>query len=461
MQIKIDNTAQGKFGIFSFFTGAGFLDLGFEKAGFKSYFASEIDGNFAAVYRYSRKRMRIAEPVFGLKECDVCEYHENAKGKSELSRMMKLAKEDVSLVGFIGGPPCPDFSVANANAQGEDGKRGQLTRVYVDIICEQKPDFFVLENVKGLISTAKHREFFRRMIVQLQNAGYATSHRLINALEYGAAQDRQRVILMGVKRTLCKGHFNRGTNELRDFPWQEFIRFPMDSVAKVKWPGVDGFIEEGKREMPKGVIKELTVQHWFEKNDVENHPNARDFFVPRAGLVKMRLYSEIQVALYEIAKSLDMRTWLAVEDHGIKYNGTPILQHQNIVTDLRDENTIRSFPDAIDVAKHIDCMYFNGGLPFAFEVEHTTGVTSGLTRMLNFRNKAEHLNAHYVIVAPDEDRTLVMQKSQPSQFDDIEPLYFPYSHVEDLYSFISRHGGKMNGVKKDFLLNFMEPCRAA
>ena len=292
MQIKIDNTAQGKFGIFSFFTGAGFLDLGFEKAGFKSYFASEIDGNFAAVYRYSRKRMRIAEPVFGLKECDVCEYHENAKGKSELSRMMKLAKEDVSLVGFIGGPPCPDFSVANANAQGEDGKRGQLTRVYVDIICEQKPDFFVLENVKGLISTAKHREFFRRMIVQLQNAGYATSHRLINALEYGAAQDRQRVILMGVKRTLCKGHFNRGTNELRDFPWQEFIRFPMDSVAKVKWPGVDGFIEEGKREMPKGVIKELTVQHWFEKNDVENHPNARDFFVPRAGLVKMRLYSE-------------------------------------------------------------------------------------------------------------------------------------------------------------------------
>ena len=292
MQIKIDNTAQGKFGIFSFFTGAGFLDLGFEKAGFKSYFASEIDGNFAAVYRYSRKRMRIAEPVFGLKECDVCEYHENAKGKSELSRMMKLAKEDVSLVGFIGGPPCPDFSVANANAQGEDGKRGQLTRVYVDIICEQKPDFFVLENVKGLISTAKHREFFRRMIVQLQNAGYATSHRLINALEYGAAQDRQRVILVGVKRTLCKGHFNRGTNELRDFPWQEFIRFPMDSVAKVKWPGVDGFIEEGKREMPKGVIKELTVQHWFEKNDVENHPNARDFFVPRAGLVKMRLYSE-------------------------------------------------------------------------------------------------------------------------------------------------------------------------
>ena len=174
-----------------------------------------------------------------------------------------------------------------------------------------------------------------------------------------------------------------------------------------------------------------------------------------------RRHSQIQIALYEIAKSLDMRTWLAVEDHGIKYNGTPILQHKNIVTDLHAGNTICSFPDAIDVAKHIDCMYFNGGLPFAFEVEHTTGVTSGLTRMLNFRNKAEHLNTHYVVVAPDEDRNLVMQKSQPSQFDDIEPLFFPYSQVEDLYSFIARHDGKMRGVKKDFLLNFMEKCKAA
>ena len=128
--------------------------------------------------------------------------------------------------------------------------------------------------------------------VQLQNAGYATSHRLINALEYGAAQDRQRVILVGVKRALCNGRFDRCTNELQEFPWQDFVRFPMDMVAKAKWPGTDEFNEEGGRDMPRGVIKELTVQHWFEKNDVENHPNAHDFFVPRAGLAKMRLYAE-------------------------------------------------------------------------------------------------------------------------------------------------------------------------
>ena len=55
-------------GIFSFFTGAGFLDLGFEDAGFKSFLANEIDHSFARVYTYSRQCMGKDMPVFGLKE---------------------------------------------------------------------------------------------------------------------------------------------------------------------------------------------------------------------------------------------------------------------------------------------------------------------------------------------------------------------------------------------------------
>lgn len=283
---------QPKVGIFSFFTGAGFLDLGFENAGFKPYLANEIDPHFASVYRYSREQMKLPLPTYGLQEGDVCSYLDDEAKAKDLKSKVGEAKKEMAFVGFVGGPPCPDFSVANANAKGEDGKRGQLTRVYVDIICEQKPDFFVLENVKGLISTAKHREFFQRMIAQLQSNGYATTYRLINALEYGAAQDRQRIILMGVKRTLCKGRFDKKTNELQDFPWDEFIKYPMDMVSKSPWPRTDAFVEDGNREMPPGVIEELTVQHWFKKNDVEHHPNGMDFFVPRAGLAKMKIYDE-------------------------------------------------------------------------------------------------------------------------------------------------------------------------
>ena len=63
-----------KLGLFSFFTGAGFLDLGFESEGFQTYMANELDRNFSVVYRYSRKRMRKRLPVFGLYEGDVCMY---------------------------------------------------------------------------------------------------------------------------------------------------------------------------------------------------------------------------------------------------------------------------------------------------------------------------------------------------------------------------------------------------
>lgn len=175
-----------------------------------------------------------------------------------------------------------------------------------------------------------------------------------------------------------------------------------------------------------------------------------------------RRHSQIQVAIAEIGKSLSMRTWISVEDRGIRYNGKVIIEYPYIVRDLRDERSINNYPEAMSFAKDIDCMYFNGGLPFAFEVEHTTGVTPGLNRMLSFMKNGPNLATRYVIVAPDEDRNLVMRKSQPDQFEDLHPLYFPYSQVEDLYSFIKRHGGQLKGVKKeDFMLNFMEECRAA
>ncbi len=169
-----------------------------------------------------------------------------------------------------------------------------------------------------------------------------------------------------------------------------------------------------------------------------------------------RRHSQIQVALAEIARSLDMRTWLAVEDHGIIYNGRKITEYPFIVKDLSHEPVISSFANAVHVAKHIDCIYFNGGLPFAFEVEHTTGVTSGLNRMLQFKNAANYLNTRFVIVAPDNDREDVLTKASKEQFEDLKTLFFPYSQVEELYAFVSHHTGKIRGVKKDFLLTFME-----
>ena len=143
---------------------------------------------------------------------------------------------------------------------------------------------------------------------------------------------------------------------------------------------------------------------------------------------------------------------------GIVHDGRNILQYPFIVKRLETERTLSAFPEAVDVAKHIDCIQFNGGLPFVFEVEQTTGVTSGLTRMLHFHEEAPHIATSFVVVAPDEDRSLVMERSHHGQFRELNPLYFPYSNVEELYSFARKRNGCIRGADKKFLFNFMEPC---
>ena len=282
---------QKQLAVFSFFTGAGFLDLGFEDAGFKTMMANEIDPDFSRVYLYSRKVMRKALPKLGLQTGDVCCYLEDDVKRKELVKRVREAKKENALVGFIGGPPCPDFSIAGKQA-GSTGKNGRLSQVYVDLICANNPDFFVFENVKGLWKTAKHRAFFDAIVRQLQANNYAVDYRLINALEYGAPQDRERIILIGVKVKLCVGHVDSKSGRITDFPWQRFIKYKMENVRAANWPTTDAFEESGSRTMPTGIIPELTVEHWFEKNSVEEHPNAQDFFVPRAGLAKMQVIAE-------------------------------------------------------------------------------------------------------------------------------------------------------------------------
>lgn len=280
-----------KLGIFSFFTGAGFLDLGFENAGFQSLMANEIDDSFSEVYRYSRQAMQLPMPKYGLQTGDICAYLNDTLKKRDLAQKVRNARKERFLVGFIGGPPCPDFSVAGKQA-GATGKNGRLSQVYTDLICQHCPDFFVFENVKGLWKTAKHRAFFDSIVKQLQSHGYAVDYRLINALEYGAPQDRERIILIGVKARLCRGHVDAKTHRLVEFPWTRFMKYDLNAVKMINWPLAEEFRLSGTRPMPVDIIPELTVEYWFEKNEVDRHPNSTDFFLPRAGLAKMQVIAE-------------------------------------------------------------------------------------------------------------------------------------------------------------------------
>jgi len=276
-----------KIGIFSFFAGAGFLDLGFETTqGFEIVFVNEYHKPFMEVYKASRKGLKIKEPIYGHNTDDICAFLEKGKEKT-LKENIKDSKKKFDLIGFIGGPPCPDFSVGGKN-KGIKGENGKLSGTYIELIVRNQPDFFLFENVKGLYRTKKHREFFDDIKVKLIANGYYLTEKLINAIEFGAPQDRERIILIGFKKNALTelGMELNGSPILKTFDWNSKTLYSAKEILAKKWPTQEKFLDNGKRMFPKGIEKKLTVQYWFDKNDVENHPNAEHYFQPRAALSK-------------------------------------------------------------------------------------------------------------------------------------------------------------------------------
>jgi len=268
--------------VFSFFSGCGFLDLGFEKAGFEIVIANELSSEFAEAHHYSRNRMGMPLPSEGYHQGSVEELLTGAK-RNWLSSHVKTYKKK-GLVGFVGGPPCPDFSVGGKN-RGKDGERGKLTNSYFDLIIEQKPDWFLFENVKGLWKTKKHREFYDEMKQMALAAGYSVSDRLINSIEYGVPQDRERIIMVGFCGSLLK-KIGAKAGEVIDeerVHWGKYMTANKSDLFAMPWPQKNAF---GAKIAKPRVPKELTVEHWFSSNDVENHPNAVHCFKPREGLAR-------------------------------------------------------------------------------------------------------------------------------------------------------------------------------
>lgn len=295
MNCRYNTVMTNKYSIFSFFSGLGFLDLGFEKTeGFDLVYVNEYIKEFVDSHKYSRQKMSLPLPKYGYDVSSVIEYLDEEKS-SGLSKMIASEREEGKLIGFIAGPPCPDFSVGGKN-RGQHGENGKLSKVYVDMIIDQQPDFFLFENVKGLWRTKKHREFFDELKRQLHSQGYVTTEKLMNARWFGVPQDRDRIILLGFKKELLKDDVLQqsvdGELNEADFNWLKEAKYTNEQVKSFTWPTMDDFETNGLRQKPENVPEDLTVEHWFKKNDVANHPNGNDFFQPRAGLAKFEVIPE-------------------------------------------------------------------------------------------------------------------------------------------------------------------------
>lgn len=269
-----------KLKLFSFFSGLGLLDLGFEKTGFEIVEVFEKKEEFLEMYKYSREKMGIPFPKYGYSLGDV----ENLLDDKEFELKIELEKKE-GLIGFIGGPPCPDFSIAGKN-MGAEGVNGRLTTIYFELIKKYNPDFFLFENVKGIWRTKKNRTYIESKMEEMVSSNYEITFDTLNSLDFGVPQDRERFFIFGLTQTRL--HIKDQNNNLEVF--NEAIK-NISKKAAYNWPTTDIFEENASRLMPSEIEKELTVEHWFVKNDVYNHPNAADFFRPKS-LIKFKTIEE-------------------------------------------------------------------------------------------------------------------------------------------------------------------------
>ena len=264
--------------ILSFFTGGGFFDLGFKQAGFSVCWTNENNPAFVEGYRHGMSSWlsslgKAKETTADISNtCNVCDL----TARKVIREAFSALRPDT--YGVIGGPPCPDFSSGGTHAGG-NGINGHLTTVFVELLCDLKSSFFVIENVPGLYRFKKHRQFLDKKIHQLQENGYAVDLKILNALEFGVPQDRERLFVVGFKRLFAQHALKRklAVAERGWFPWPENNKYK--DAKSLQWPKVTPFGKEPKK--PTGIPLELTVYpSLWGRGDPELIANGMEYFNP-------------------------------------------------------------------------------------------------------------------------------------------------------------------------------------
>lgn len=181
----------------SLFSGAMGLDLGIEKVGFKIRVCVEKDKWAAQTIRANT-----SIPVI---ERDINDVHTD-----EILAAAGIGRQDVTLV--IGGPPCQAFSTAGKQ-KGFADFRGNVMLQYLRVVRDIMPEFFIMENLRGLQSAklnsvpAEYAEYepikdvkgsaFHFMVAEFRKLGYSISHALLNAANYGVPEKRERIVVIG------------------------------------------------------------------------------------------------------------------------------------------------------------------------------------------------------------------------------------------------------------------------
>lgn len=168
----------------SLFSGAGGLDVGFEKAGIDTVFANEFDHDAAEAWRINRP-----EKASVMVEGDIHDH---------LKELKAYAGVDI----LFGGPPCQGFSVAGKMDPNDE--RSQLVWLFMDAVEILKPKVFVMENVAALGVLDKWESVRKGIVKRGKKLGYDVTYRVHHTPDYGVPENRDRVIFLGVRKDVGK-----------------------------------------------------------------------------------------------------------------------------------------------------------------------------------------------------------------------------------------------------------------
>jgi DNA (cytosine-5)-methyltransferase 1 len=174
-------TSGNSLAVASFFSGIGGFDLGFQRAGYRITFQCEIDPFCNQILE---QRWPHAET-----------------GIERKTNIKHVGSADIPLSDvWVGGFPCQDVSLARMGPRaGLRGARSGLFHEFARLLGESRPRVFVIENVPGLLSSHRGRDF-GIIIRTLAELGYGVGWRVLNSKDFGVAQSRRRVYVVGCYR---------------------------------------------------------------------------------------------------------------------------------------------------------------------------------------------------------------------------------------------------------------------
>lgn len=168
-------------------------------------------------------------------------------------------------------------------------------------------------------------------------------------------------------------------------------------------------------------------------------------------------HTRMQVALVKIGNALGFSTWIAKPDQSIRVGDRTLGELEGVIQSL-DEVPVLYTSASKEKANFIDTMWFSSNLEKVeriFEIEHSTKVTSGLTRMLKLKKSLSGAKMKFAVVAPPEMRKKTVTEANDASFRELECKFMSYPNVRELYSFVKRRT-LSNNIKQVIVDAFLE-----